>query len=487
MTPLWITQPVRARQAMVTTADEHATRAGVEVLREGGSVADAAVAIAFALGVTQPGMCGIGGGGHALHRTAEGMAYFLDFRERAPLSATRDMFCGDRSSVHGWTAAATPGAVRGLWDLHQSHGRMPWARLLEPAIRLARDGHAVSWQRSMAARDAVSLQFDPECALRKQAGEPLVQPELAATHERIAAGGVDEFYRGETARRLAAEMASHGGAVTLSDLAAYRCAVRAPITARYRHYDIITAPPPSGGGFSLVRMLAVLEPHDLPMLGHNSSAYLDLLARTMRDAVEERVRIVGDPEFAHTTHFNVVHASGEAIALTFTLNGIYGCGVTAPGLGFLLNNNMDNFATRPGQPNQYGLVQYEVNAIEPGKRPVSSMTPTMALRDGQLALVTGTPGGPTIPTAVLQIVLNALDFGMNASDALLMPRVHHQWRPDVLYHEAGFSQDTLHLLAECGHVLQPRLANNDASMVRIEGGWLEGAVDPRREGRAEGI
>jgi gamma-glutamyltranspeptidase/glutathione hydrolase len=282
-------------------------------------------------------------------------------------------------------------------------------------------------------------------------------------------------------------MAAHGGAVTLSDLEAYSCAVRVPITARYRHHDIITAGAPSGGGFSLMRMLAALEPHRLPVLGHNSSAYLDLLAATMRGAVEERVRVVGDPDFSHTTHFNVVHASGEAIALTFTLNGLYGSGVTAAGLGFPLNNNMDNFATRPGQPNEYGLVQYEVNAIEPGKRPVSSMTPAMALRDGKRAIVTGTPGGPTIPTAVLQIMLNALEFGMNASDALLAPRVHHQWRPDVLYHEAGFSPDTLRLLAERGHVLQPRLANNDANLVRIDDGWLEGAVDPRREGRAEGI
>lgn len=472
---------------MVTTADEHATRAAVDVLREGGSVADAAVAAAFALGVTQPGMCGIGGGGHAMHRLPDGSAYFLDFREKAPLSATRDMFRNGPSSIHGWLAAATPGTVRGLWDLHQQHGRMPWARLLEPAIRLAREGHAVSWQRSVAARDAVALRSDPNCVLRKAPGELLVQPELADTHQRIAQGGAAEFYEGETGRRLVAEMATHGGAITLEDLAAYRCAVREPIRATYRGYDVITAAPPSGGGFSLARMLAALEPHDLPALGHNSAAYLDLLAATMRDAVEERVRVVGDPDFGHTTHFNVVDADGEAISFTFTLNAIYGSGVTVPGLGFLLNNNMDNFATRPGEPNQYGLVQYEVNAIEPGKRPVSSMTPTIVTRNGELALVTGTPGGPTIPTAVLQILLNSLDFGMNAADGLLASRIHHQWRPDVLFHEAGFSPDTLRLLATRGHTLQPRLANNDASTVRIHDGWLEGAVDPRREGRAEGL
>jgi gamma-glutamyltranspeptidase/glutathione hydrolase len=480
MSPLWITQPVRARNAMVTTADEHATSAGVEVLRAGGSIADAAVAIAFALGVTQPGMCGIGGGGHALHRTSEGGSYFLDFRERAPASATRDMFGSGVSSLHGPQAAAVPGTVRGLWDLHQAHGRMPWAQLLEPAIKLARDGHIVSWQRSVAARESVALRSDPDSALRKQPGELLVQPELAATHRRIAAGGADEFYSGETAERL-------NGFLTLADLRDYRCAIRQPIQARYRDYDVITAPPPSGGGFSLVRMLAQLEPYDLQTLGHNSAAYLDLLAGTMCDAVEERVRVIGDPDFAHTTHFNVVHCNGEAIALTFTLNGIYGSGVTVPGLGFLLNNNMDNFATRPGEPNQYGLVQYEVNAIEPGKRPVSSMTPTIVQRGDEVVLITGTPGGTTIPTAVLQIILNALDFRMNASDALLAPRVHHQWRPDVLYHESGFSPDTLCSLTERGHILQQRLSNNDASLVRFHDGWLEGAVDPRREGRAEGI
>ena len=468
---------------MVTTADEQATREALAVLREGGSVADAAITAAFVLGVTHPGMCGIGGGGHALHRTANGKVHFLDFRERAPASSTRDMFTSGPSSTDSWLAAAVPGTVRALGHLHSNFGTMPWPRLVAPAVRLAREGHVVTKQRSTAARNATFLSG----ILRKQPGELLLQSDLADTHERIAADGADEFYSGETARRLAAGMAANGGAITMDDLQSYQVAERAPITASYRGYDVTTAAPPSGGGYSLVRMLRELEPRDLTGMGHNSAAYLDVLARAMRDAVEERVRVVGDPDFAHTTHFNIVNADGEAIAFTFTLNRIYGSGITVPGLGFLLNNNMDNFATRPGEPNQYGLVQYEINAIEPGKRPVSSMTPAMVFRNGQLQLVTGTPGGPTIPTAVLQVILNVLEFGMNAADSVAAPRIHQQWRPDVIYHEAGFPPETLSLLRELGHTLEARESNNDAMAIRLQDGWLEGAADPRREGTAEGL
>ena len=472
---------------MVTTADEHATREALAVLREGGSIADAAITAAFVLGVTHPGMCGIGGGGHALHRTANGEVQFLDFRERAPAASTRDMFVSGPSSTDSWLAAAVPGTVRALGHLHGNSGTMPWPRLVAPAIRLARKGHIVTRQRSAAAHNAAFLREDSARIFCKQPGELLMQPDLADTHQRIAAEGADEFYSGETARRLVAEMNANGGAITMDDLKRYQVAERAPITAGYRGYDVTTAAPPSGGGYSLLRMLRELEPHDLPGMGHNSGAYLDVLARAMRDAAEERVRVVGDPDFAHTTHFNIANADGEAIAFTFTLNRIYGSGITVRELGFLLNNNMDNFATRPGEPNQYGLVQYEINAIEPHKRPVSSMTPAMVFREGQLQFVTGTPGGPTIPTAVLQVILNVLEFGMNAADSVAAPRIHHQWRPDVIYHEAGFSPDTLRLLQELGHTLKARESNNDAMAIRLRDGWLEGAADPRREGSAEGL
>mgnify|MGYP000449587849 CR=1 FL=1 len=466
---------------MVTTADEHATREALAVLREGGGIADAAITAAFVLGVTHPGMCGIGGGGHALLRTANGKVHFLDFRERAPASSTRDMFASGLSSTDSWLAAAVPGTVRALGHLHSNFGTMPWPRLVAPAIRLARDGHVVTPLRSAAARNAAFLRG----ILRKQPGELLMQPDLADTHERIAAEGADEFYSGQTARRLAAEMTANGGAITMEDLAGYQVAERAPITASYRGYDVTTAAPPSGGGYSLLRMLRELESHDLPGMGHNTAAYLDVLARAMRDAVEERVRVIGDPDFSHTTHFNIANAEGEGIAFTFTLNRIYGSGITVPGLGFLLNNNMDNFATRPGEPNQYGLVQYEINAIEPHKRPVSSMTPAMVFRDGQLRFVTGTPGGPTIPTAVLQVILNVLEFGMNAAGAVAAPRIHHQWRPDVIYHEAGFAPDTQRMLREMGHTLEAKESNNDVMAIRLRDGWLEGAADPRREGTAD--
>ena len=488
MTP-WFAQPVRSRRVMVTTADEHATREALAVLREGGAIADAAITAAFVLGVTHPGMGGIGGGGHALYRSAGGDFQFLDFRERAPAAATRDMFVDGPSSTDSWLAAAVPGTVRALGHLHSNFGTMPWPRLVAPAIRVARDGHAVTWQRSAAASNAVFLRDNPESAriLCRQPGELLRQPELADTHERIAREGAAEFYSGETARRLVANMETNGGAITMEDLKSYQVAVRPPLTAKYRGFDITTAAPPSGGGFSLLCMLRELEGHDLPAIGHNSAAYLHLLAGAMRDAVEERVRVIGDPDFAHTTHFNIANAEGEAISFTFTLNRIYGSGITVPGLGFLLNNNMDNFATRPGEPNQYGLVQYEINAIEPGKRPVSSMTPSMVCQDGQLQLVTGTPGGPTIPNTVLQVILNVLEYGMNAADAIAAPRIHHQWRPDVTYHEAGFSPDTLRLLRDMGHTLEARQSNNDAMAVHLRDGWLEGAADPRREGRAEGL
>ena len=476
------------------------------------------MAMAFVLAVTHPAMCGLGGGGHVLVRTGAGAASFFDFREQAPAAAARDMFADSAGdAVKGWRAAAVPGYVRGWDTIHRRFGVKPWPDLLRPAIRMAADGFALSWLKRESFRTILNLEL-----------ESLVQPELARTLERIAAGGAQEFYAGETARVLAAQMAAHGGLITRTDLEAFRVAEPAPLAARYRGCEVITASGSSSGGVGLLQMLAVLESTGFERHGANSAAAIHFLAEAMRRFFSERAQYMGDPDFvtvpysqllsaehvaalrasidperatpssrlspgalhrgegANTTHFNVLDAEGNAVAATVTLNGQFGSCVTVPGLGFLLNNNMDNFAANPGKPNQYGLLQGEVNAIQPGKRPVSSMTPTMVLKDGGLFLIVGTPGGPTILNSVLQAVVNVIDFGMNAQDAVNAPRAHHQWYPDKLYLEPGFSPDTVALLEARGHEVEWRASLNDLNMILADGGWIQAAVDPRREGKAAG-
>ncbi len=537
---VWGAQPVRAKHAMVTSGETNATEIGLAVLKSGGNAMDAAVAIGFALGVTHSGMCGLGGGGYALIRMADGRAAFFDFREQAPGNSSRDMFTlpdGKLSpdSLRGWRAAAVPGTVKGFETAHRKFGRQPWAELLKPAIRLALEGHALSWGRAQSFREAKALlQFAETKRIFLNGGsyfEPgdrLVQIDLGHTLERIAKSGAQDFYEGESAHRLADAMATHGGLITLADLKNFNVSERPPLEGSYRGYQILTAPPGSSGGVGLLQMLGVLEGSGYEKHGAGSAASIHFMAEAMRRYFADRSEYIGDPDFvkvpvaalldkqyiarlrqsidpdhatpsdqirpgklgpaegSDTTHYSVFDAEGNAIAVTFTLNSRYGSSVTVPGLGFLLNDNMDNFAAQPGKTNQYGLIQGEVNAIQPGRRPVSSMTPTLILRDGKPYLIAGTPGGPTILNSVLQAVVNVIDFGMNVQDAISVPRFHHQWYPDRLIMEPGFSPDTIALLKARGHKVEVRGSNNDMNAILIDGGWIQGAVDPRREGKAAG-
>jgi len=534
-------QPVRARHAMVVTREPHATDVGVAVLRGGGNAVDAAVAVGFALAVTHPSAGNLGGGGFMLIRFADGRATLLDFRERAPARAGRDMYLGPdgrptRESIEGWRAAAVPGTVRGLEYAARRYGRKPWAELLAPAIRLAREGFPVSWGLAQSLRASKLLSRFPEShRIFQREGryyepdERLAQPELAATLERIARRGAAEFYEGQTARRLAAAMREHGGLITLEDLKAYAVVERTPLRGRHRGYEILTAPPPSSGGVGLLQMLGVLEGTGFEKHGAGSAAAIHWMAEAMRRYFADRSEHLGDPDFvrvpvsglldarylaklrasidperatpsaavrpgnpaayesAETTHYSIVDPEGNAVAVTYTLNGGYGCGVTVPGLGFLLNNEMDDFAAKPGAPNFYGLVQGEANAIAAGKRPLSSMTPTLLLREGKPYLVVGSPGGPRIITTVLQVIVNLVDFGLELQEAVDRPRFHHQWLPDTLYMEPGFSPDTAALLRSRGFLVEAVRSMGEAAAIRIEGGWLEGAADSRVEGKAAGF
>ena len=538
--PAWAAQPVHARHAMVVTAEQHATDAGVAVLEAGGNAVDAAVAVGFALAVTHPSAGNIGGGGFMLVRFADGRSTFIDFRERAPQKASRNMYLdasgkATADSVVGYRAAGVPGSVRGFEYASKKYGRKPWVDVVAPAAALAEKGFPISYGFANSLRGSAELlgRF-PESKrifLRDgkpyEAGETFVQPELARTLQRIREQGARDFYEGETARLLAADMERHGGLVTLADLRDYAVVERQALTGSYRGYDIITAPPPSSGGPGILQMLGVLEGSGYEKSGAGSAAELHYLAETMRRYFADRAASMGDPDFvkvplaglldpayiaqlrksidpehatpssqihgkrlgaesSETTHYSIVDAEGNAVAVTYTLNFGYGDGVTAPGLGFLLNDEMDDFAAKPGGPNAFGLVQGEANAIQPRKRPLSSMTPTIVTRGGKLDLVLGTPGGPTIINSVLQVLVNVVDFGMNVQDAVDWPRIHHQWLPDQLVMERGFSPDTIALLRARGHQVKIVGGIGEMAAIQARDGWLEGAADPRTEGAAKG-
>jgi len=539
----WGAQPYRAKRAMVVSGETNATDAGLAVLKAGGNAMDAAVAMGFVLGVTHSGMTGLGGGGYILVRMADGRTNFFDFREQAPGRATREMFLdatGNLStdSVVGWKAAAVPGQVKGFETAHRKYGSKSWSELLQPAIRLAGQGHPLSYGRAAAFRNPESAERLGKFPESKriflnsgryyEPGDILMQKELAQTLERIARGGSKEFYEGEIAHRFADAMATNGGLITIADLKAFNVSERAPLTGRYKGYEIITASGSSSGGIGILQMLAVLEGTKYAEAGAGSAASLHYLAEAMRRFFADRSEHIGDPDYfpvsysalldpkhiasvrasidpdhatpseklrsrkfvsregGDTTHYAAVDEAGNAVAVTVTLNGQFGSAVTVPGLGFMLNNNMDNFAANPGKTNQYGLVQGEANAIQPHKRPVSSMTPTIVLKDGKLFMVVGTPGGPTILNSVLQALVNVVDFGMNAQDAVAAPRIHHQWYPDRIFVEAGFSPDTIALLKARGHAIEMKGSNNDLNMILLDGPWIQAGIDPRREGKAAG-
>jgi gamma-glutamyltranspeptidase/glutathione hydrolase len=533
--------PVRERRAMVVTREAHATEIGVAVLRQGGNAVDAAVAVGFALAVTHPSAGNLGGGGFLLARLADGRTSFIDFRERAPAAATRDMFldtAGNQTadSRVGYRASGVPGTARGLELAWKKYGRAKWADLISPAVALAAKGFPVSWGLAESLRGKDEL-FGPFPESRRifqrdgkhyEKGELLIQPELARTLERIRDRGAAGFYEGETARLLAADMRANGGLISEQDLKDYQAVEREPLVGSYRGHTIITAPPPSSGGAGILQMMGMLEDSGYEKTGAGSAAALHYLAETMRRFFADRSRHFGDPDFyrlplqtllsrdyiasrrasirpdratpsaeigpgempagesAETTHYSIVDEQGNVVAVTYTLNGGYGSGVTAKGLGFLLNNEMDDFAAKPGEANLFGLVQGEANAVAPRKRPLSSMTPTIVLKDGRFYMALGSPGGPTIINTVLQVILNVVDFGMNMQQATDWPRIHHQWMPDVLRVERGFSPDTLALLESRGHKIQPAGSIGEVAAIRFDGKWLEGAADLRTESAAKG-
>ncbi len=545
-TSAFVGQPVRARHGLVASTHEVASRVGVEILQRGGNAVDAAVAVALALAVVHPAAGNLGGGGFMLIRLADGRTTVIDYREMAPARAHRDMYVDEKgeiipeASTVGHRAVAVPGTVAGLALALEKYGTMSWADVCRPAERLAREGvvltHAEAESLKRAAQLLSRFPESRRIFLRDgryyEEGEIFRQPELAETLRRLIEHGPREFYEGETARRILAEMEAGGGVITLDDLRNYRAIEREPLRTTYRGYELITVPPPSSGGVALIEMLHILEGFDLRALGHNSADYVHLLVEAMRRAFADRAQFLGDPDFAripvkgltsrryaealrqtidpkratpsatlsggdafayeseHTTHFTVVDAAGNVVANTYTLNGSYGSGVTVRGAGFLLNNEMDDFTSKPGAPNMFGLLQSEANQIAPRKRPLSAMTPTIVLKDGKPWLALGSPGGPTIINTVLQIILNAIDFGMNLQQALAMPRVHHQWMPDqIVYEPFGLSRDTIEALRARGHAFTERpryMGDAQAIMIEPETGMRLGASDPRRDGKPVG-
>ena len=497
---LYARQPVLGQHAMVVAQEPLAADVGLEVLKAGGNAIDAAVAVGFALAVTYPFAGNIGGGGFLLARFADGRTTFIDFREKAPLSSSRNMYLDangklTKDSLVGWRASGVPGSVRGFGLAHQKYGLKPWAELIDPAIHLATGGFPVTFHLSQSLlsgtpNNKLLSQF-PESQrifLTPRYGDNLAQPELAATLKRIRDQGPDDFYEGEIAHQLVAAMEANGGLITLEDLKQYQAVERTPLRGHYRDYEVLTAPPPSSGGIGILQMLGMLDGSGYEKPGAGSAASIHYVAEAMRRFYADRSEYFGDPDFfkvpgsklldpryissrrasidpqratpshqirpgklavyesTETTHFNIVDSEGNAVAVTYTLNGGYGSGVTVPGLGFLLNNEMDDFAAKPGEENMFHLIQGEANAIQPGKRPLSSMTPTILLRGGKVFLVLGAPGGSRIINGVLQVILNIVDFHMNVQDAVDWPRFHHQWMPDQLYLEKGISPDTVALL-----------------------------------------
>jgi len=532
--------PVASRRGMVVSSEPLASEAGVEMLRSGGNAVDAAVAVGFALAVTHPAAGNLGGGGFMLIRRASGEALVVDYREEAPTAASRRMYLDahgeliPEASVVGALAAGVPGTVAGLAWAEQKYGKLGLGRVLEPAIRLAAEGFPVSYALSQSLReDRELLSKFPETRhifLRDgrlyEPGEIFKQPELAETLRAIAREGAEVFYRGRIARAIVASTEKHGGLIKLSDLVQYTPKIRPPLRGHFRGYEILTVPSPSSGGIGLIEMLNVLEPLDLG--APDSFHSIHLIAETMRRAYADRAAYLGDADFvsvpvasltspkyaaklreeiltsapnapvragtpaafaegSETTHFSVVDAEGNTVANTYTLNGGYGSGVTVEGAGFLLNNEMDDFAAKPGAPNMFGLVQGEANAIAPRKRPLSSMTPTIVVRADKVRLVLGSPGGGTIINTVLEVLLDVLAFKMDVREAVTAPRFHHQWAPDELSLETwGFSDDTLEKLRAAGYKLKLRDHIGECQAVEIdpETGWRFGAADPRGDGKA---
>lgn len=549
--------PVMATGGMVVTAERHATEAGVAMLAAGGNAIDAAVAAAFALGVTEPYHSGIGGGGFLLARLTDGATFALDMRETAPARASRDMFVApgvpEDASRLGPLAVATPGLVAGLTEALARWGTLPLEQVMAPAIELAEDGFPIGVrhaqvlgmviQMGVAARfpETARIQLPPDSAPPRP-GWRLRQPALAETLRTIAREGPDAFYRGTIAKKIAAEIQRQGGILTLDDLDAYRTKLREPLRGAYRGLDVISFPSPSSGGVALIEMLNILDGLDLAGRGAGSSASLHWIAESMKLAFADRAYWLGDSDFvdvpvaklvdpayaarqraridppwfrrapwtwgrdeiaievpgpgllpddAGTTHLSVTDRYGNAVALTQTINLLFGSFITVPGTGIVMNDEMDDFAIAPNVPNAFGLVDLRgANAVAPGKRPLSSMTPTIVLKDGKPWLVTGSPGGPRIITTVLLSIVNVVDYGMTIQEAVSAPRFHQQWQPDVLTIERAIPEDVREGLRRRGHVIDvsPRdWSSAQAIQLEPKAGLHLGGSDPRSDGLALGV
>ncbi len=537
-------QPVYARNGMVVSAEPHATEAGVEILKQGGNAFDAAVAVGFALAVTYPSAGNIGGGGFLVGLTADGKQIALDFREKAPGTATRDMYLDDAGEVipdlstDTLLAVGVPGTVHGLLSVLEDYGTLPREKVLAPAIRLAEEGFPVGYALAASLRDKDTrdrlTRFDSTAAVLYPDGEPLRfgetwrQQDLARTLRAIRDEGKAGFYQGRTARLLVDFMQRYDGIITHDDLQNYTSEYRAPFVFSYKEYSLITHPVPSSGGVTLAQILKLIEPVPIEEMGYHSAKYVHAIAEAERLAFADRNFHLGDPDFAEvpdyaliadeyiekrrkqiprnkagkskrishgrpeheqTTHYCVVDKNRNVAAVTYTLNGGYGMGAVVQGAGFLLNNEMDDFSAKPGEPNMYGLIGAEANAIEPGKRMLSSMTPTIVLKDNRFDFTIGTPGGPTIITTNLQVFLNITEFGMNIREAIDQRRFHHQWLPDEIRHERfAFSPDTVRKLNAMGYTLDQAegTMGHAAGIQLLESGILTGYDDGRGSGLAAG-
>ncbi len=550
--PVGSVTPVTATGGMVSTTDRVASEVGAEVLRRGGNAVDAAVATHFALAVVNPEAGNIGGGGFLVVRMADGTTAALDFREAAPMGASRDMFLDaqgnltDRSLV-GHLAAGVPGSVAGMWEAHRRFGSLPWAELVQPAVNLA-EGIVVHERLAGSLRaygerfrrfPATAAVFLPGGRVPR-VGDRFVQRDLAETFRRIARDGRDGFYRGRTAELVEEEMRRGGGLMTRADLARYEAKWRDPVRFTYRGHEVLSMPPTSSGGVTMAEMLNILEGYDLRSMGYLSAEHVHLFAEATRRAYADRNEYLADPDFVpqptarmasdayaaerrrsiqreratpsaqvrpglgaapagagargegtHTTHYSIVDGKGNAVAVTTTINSLYGNLVTVAGAGFLLNNEMDDFSAKPGTANQFGLVQGEANAVQPGKRMLSAMTPTIVLDPaGRVRLVTGTPGGSTIITTVAMMVSNVVDWNMDAATATAAPRLHHQHLPDTLrYERRGLTAGTADALRAMGHAVEERggYQGDTQTIIVLPGGVLTGVADPRRGGAAVGV
>ena len=536
---------------MLPTTDRVASEIGAEVLRRGGNAVDAAVAVHFALAVVTPEAGNVGGGGFMILRMSDSESAALDFREKAPLAATRDMFLDDRGQLTdrsqvGHLAAGVPGSVAGMWEAHDRFGSLPWAELVEPSVRLA-EGIVVHerlasslaiYQPRLERFPSTASVFLPK-GQAPRVGDRFVQRDLAATLRRISSDGKDGFYRGRTAELIEAEMRRGGGAITREDLDRYAAVWRAPIVFQYRDHTVVSMPPPSSGGVTIAELLNILEGYELQALGFLTAEHAHVWTEAAKRAFADRNTYLADPDFVvqpvdrlisdayaaerrkdidadratrfeevmpglssettgaspreggDTTHYSIVDGRGNAVAVTTTLNSLYGSGVTVAGAGFLLNNEMDDFAASPGTPNQFGLVQGEGNAIEPEKRMLSSMSPTILLdAAGRVRLVTGSPGGPTIISSVAQIISNVVDFNMDIGGATAAPRLHHQHVPDVLsYERDGLTTEVESALRGLGHNVEALAGyQGDTQSIQVlPDGTLTGVADPRRGGAALGV